>query len=129
MNTVKIIIMSLVWKVRSTTQNACWKVILKLPRQEWIWFTIEKRKKKERKRKKYKPDGNIFVSKSKYYHQLLPKNLEQGFTTNLVYSLNQNISKQIVSGIIELLMIRDLFIYTFISSLRYLGKNRTRKYQ
>ena len=81
---------------------------------------------KKKKRKKYKPDGNIFVSKPKYYHQLLPKNLEQGFTTNLVYSLNQNISKQIVSGIIELLMIRDLFIYTFISSLRYLGKNRTR---
>ena len=63
MNTVKIIIiMSLVWKVRSTTQNACWKVILKLPYQEWIWFTIEKWKKKERK--KYKQDRNIFVSKS-----------------------------------------------------------------
>ena len=86
-------------------------------------------KNEKKKKKKYKPDGNIFVSKPKYYHQLLPKNLEQGFTTNLVYSLNQNISKQIVSGIIELLMIRDLFIYTFISSLRYLGKNRTRKYQ
>ena len=56
-----------------------------------------------------------------YQNQLLPKNLEQG--------LNQNISKQILSGKIELLMIRDLFIYTFISSLRYLGKNRTRKYQ
>ena len=63
MNTVKIIIiMSLVWKVRSTTQNACWKVILKLPYQEWICFTIEKWKKKERK--KYKQDRNIFVSKS-----------------------------------------------------------------
>ena len=52
MNTVKIIIMSLVWKVRSTTQNVCWKVILKLSYQEWIWFTIEKWKKKERKKKK-----------------------------------------------------------------------------
>ena len=52
MNTVKIIIiMSLVWKVRSTTQNACWKVILKLPYQEWIWFTIEKWKKIRKKEK------------------------------------------------------------------------------
>ena len=124
MNTVKII-MSLVWKVRSTTQNACWKVNLKLSFQEWIWFTTEN----EKKRKKYKSDGNIFASRSKYYHQLLPKNLEQGFRTTLVYSLNQNISKQILSGKIELLMIWDLFIYTFISPSRYLGKNRTRKYQ
>ena len=58
-----------------------------------LLFKNGKKRKRERKRKKYKPDGNIFVLKSKYYHQLLPKNVEQGFTTNLIYSLNQNISK------------------------------------
>ena len=54
MNTVKIIRMSLVWKVRSTTQNACSKVILELSCQEWIWFTIEKRKKKKEKERNIK---------------------------------------------------------------------------
>ena len=63
MNTVKIAIMSLVWKVRSTTQNDCWKVILKLHVKSEFDLLL-KNEKKERKRKKYKPDGNIFVSKS-----------------------------------------------------------------
>ena len=58
--------MSLAWKVRSTTQNACWKVILKLSYQEWIWFTIEKwkKKKKERKRKKYEPETFLYQNPS-----------------------------------------------------------------
>ena len=73
--------MSLVWKVRSTTQNVCWKVILKLSYQEWIWFTIEKwKKKKERKRKKYKPETFLYQNPSitiNYYLKTWNKALQQ----------------------------------------------------
>ena len=82
MNTVKIIIMSLVWKVRSTTQNACWKVILKLSYQEWIWFTIEKWEKKEREKERNINQMETFFNQNpsitiNYYLKTWNKALEQ----------------------------------------------------
>ena len=46
----------------------------------------ENKKTKKEKKRKYKPDGNTFVSKSKYCHQLLPKKRGARLYNNLVLS-------------------------------------------
>ena len=81
MNTVKII-MSLVWKVRSTTQNACWKVNLKLSFQEWIWFTTENEKKRKKEKERNINQMETFLHQNpsitiNYYLKTWNRALEQ----------------------------------------------------